>query len=79
MTHHESRNSSGWSPAAKPPEGIYLIVGRIATTLYFLFFVVLYFLPNFERPRALPASISEPVLKGGGTLAGAQAKPMEKA
>ncbi len=64
---------------AKPPEGWYLIVGRISTTLYFLFFVAVYFLSFVERPKPLPASISEPVLKGGGTVAGAQAKPMEKA
>jgi len=64
---------------AKPPEGIFLIVGRIATAAYFLFFVILYFLSFVERPKPLPASISEPVLKGGGTVAGAQAKPMEKA
>ena len=64
---------------AKPPEGVYVVVGRIATAAYFLFFVVVYFLSYIERPKPLPASISEPVLKGGGSPAGAQAKPMEKA
>ena len=64
---------------AKPPEGMFLIVGRIATAAYFLFFVAVYLLSIGERPRPLPGSISEPVLKGGGTIAGAQAKPMEKA
>jgi ubiquinol-cytochrome c reductase cytochrome b subunit len=32
-----------------------------------------------ERPKTLPTSISEPVLKGGGAMAGASAKPMERA
>jgi quinol-cytochrome oxidoreductase complex cytochrome b subunit len=65
---------------ANPPEGYWLIIGRVATAWYFLHFLV--FLPLlgvFERPRPLPTSIGEPVLKGGGTLAGATAKPMEKA
>ena len=64
---------------AKPPEGWYVVVGRIATAAYFLFFVAVYFLSYIERPKPLPASISEPVLKGGGSPAGARAKPMEKA
>src|SRR5512138_82267 len=69
---------------AKPPEGIWLIVGRIATAWYFLhFLVILPLLGVFERPKPLPTSISEPVLKGGGgpmgAGAGATAKPMEKA
>ena len=63
---------------AKPPEGWYVVVGRIATAAYFLFFVAVYFLSYIERPKPLPASISEPVLKGGGSPAGARAKPMEK-
>ncbi len=51
---------------ANPPEGMYLIVGRLATVYYFLHF--LFFLPLvsiFEKPLPLPASISEPVLKEG--------------
>ncbi len=68
----------GWV-GANPPEGIYLVVGRIATAYYFLhFLVILPLLGIFERPRPLPTSISEPVL-GGGQAAGATAKPMEKA
>ncbi|HYD98182.1 MAG TPA: cytochrome b N-terminal domain-containing protein [Alphaproteobacteria bacterium] len=65
----------------KPPEGIYVVIGQIATFWYFLHFLIL--LPivgKLERPLPLPASISEPVLKGGGRVtAGATAKPMEKA
>jgi quinol-cytochrome oxidoreductase complex cytochrome b subunit len=65
---------------AKPPEGYWLIIGRIATAWYFIhFLIVLPLLGVFERPKPLPTSISEPVLKGGGSMAGATAKPMEKA
>jgi len=53
---------------AQVPEGIFLIVGRIATAIYFLFFIpVLPLIGWFERPRPLPTSIAEAVLaKGGG-------------
>lgn len=69
----------GWV-GANPPEGMYLVIGRVATAYYFLhFLVVLPLLGIFERPRPRPSSISEPVLKGGGQAAGATAKPMEKA
>ena len=52
----------GWC-GAQLPEGIPLILGQVCTVLYFAHFLV--FLPLlgwFERPRPLPASISEPVL-----------------
>jgi ubiquinol-cytochrome c reductase cytochrome b subunit len=65
---------------AKPPEGWWLITGRLATAWYFAHFLV--FIPLvsiFERPKPLPHSISEPVLQGGGVAAGAVSKPMEKA
>jgi ubiquinol-cytochrome c reductase cytochrome b subunit len=59
----------------------FLWIGRVATAYYFLhFLVILPLLGIFERPKPLPMSISEPVLKGGGQVAaGAHAKPMEKA
>jgi quinol-cytochrome oxidoreductase complex cytochrome b subunit len=59
----------------------FLWIGRVATLYYFLhFLVILPLLGIFERPRPLPMSISEPVMKGGGHVtAGAHAKPMEKA
>jgi ubiquinol-cytochrome c reductase cytochrome b subunit len=59
----------------------FLWIGRVGTAYYFLhFLVIIPLLGIFERPRPLPMSISEPVLKGGGALAtGAHAKPMEKA
>lgn len=65
---------------ANPPDGAWLVIGRVATAYYFLhFLVVLPLLGRFERPQPLPTSISEPVLKGGSAAAGATAKPMEKA
>nr|WP_207483358.1 cytochrome b N-terminal domain-containing protein [Arenibaculum pallidiluteum] len=66
---------------SQPPEGIYVLIGQLATAYYFLHFLVLTpLIGKIERPRPLPASISESVLKGGGRFpAGATAKPMEKA
>ena len=67
----------GWV-GANPPEGTFLVVGRIATAYYFLHWLVIVpLIALFERPRPLPASISQPVLGGG--LAGAAGHPMEKA
>jgi ubiquinol-cytochrome c reductase cytochrome b subunit len=48
---------------SQPPEGWYLILGRIFTFYYFAFFLVV--MPGvglIERPRALPGSITESVL-----------------
>ena len=66
---------------AHRPEGIWVVLGRVATTYYFLHFLVLLpVLGKLERPLPLPESISRPVLGGGGPLpSGAAAKPMEKA
>jgi ubiquinol-cytochrome c reductase cytochrome b/c1 subunit len=69
----------------KPPEGMYVVVGRLATLYYFAhFLIVLPVLGKIEKPLPLPASISEAVLKGGGNGSvppGAvpASKPMEKA
>ena len=72
---------------AKPPEGIWVVLGRVATAYYFLHFLVLLpLLGKLERPLPLPESIARPVIRrapdqggGGGPLpAGAAAKPMEK-
>jgi ubiquinol-cytochrome c reductase cytochrome b subunit len=65
----------------KPPEGLYVVIGQVATAYYFLhFLVILPLLGKFEKPLPLPESISNPVLTmGGGPLpGGAMAKPMEK-
>ena len=70
----------GWC-GAKPAEGIYLTVSRVATFLYFAFFALLPFIGWFERPRPLPESINAAVLKGGGGAAmpeGATAKAEER-
>ncbi len=69
---------------AHKPEGIWVVIGRVATTYYFLhFLVILPVLGKLERPLPLPESISRPVIPkrggGGGPLpGGAPAKPMEK-
>ncbi len=66
----------------KPPEGIWVVIGRVCTAYYFLhFLVILPILGKLEKPLPLPESISNPVLPkmGGGPLpGGAVAKPMEK-
>jgi ubiquinol-cytochrome c reductase cytochrome b subunit len=66
---------------AKPAEGIYIVIGRIATVWYFAhFLVIIPLLAKFEKTKELPKSISEPVLGGGGGgVVGAAAKPMGKA
>ena len=69
----------GWV-GANPPEGMFVVIGRIATLYYFAhFLVIIPVLGVMERPKPVPVSISEPVLKGGGAAAGANAAPMEKA
>jgi quinol-cytochrome oxidoreductase complex cytochrome b subunit len=54
----------GWV-GHNPPEGYFLILGRLATLYYFLhWLVVLPLIALFERPSPLPTSISQPVLAG---------------
>jgi ubiquinol-cytochrome c reductase cytochrome b/c1 subunit len=49
---------------AHRPEGIYVVLGRIATLYYYVHFLILLpLLGKFERTRPLPASISAAVLK----------------
>jgi quinol-cytochrome oxidoreductase complex cytochrome b subunit len=51
---------------ANPPEGTWLIVGRIATAYYFAhFFLILPFVGWLERPKPLPESIASSVLGDG--------------
>ena len=62
---------------AMPAEGIYIVIGRIATAYYFIHFLILLpLLSVIERPKPLPASISKPVTGSG--FASAPAAPMEK-
>ncbi|MET0222533.1 MAG: cytochrome b N-terminal domain-containing protein, partial [Tardiphaga sp.] len=62
----------GWL-GAQPPEGIYVVAGRILTACYFAYFlIVLPILSRIETPRAVPNSIADDVLAKTGSLA----KPM---
>jgi quinol-cytochrome oxidoreductase complex cytochrome b subunit len=66
----------GWL-GAKPAEGIYVILSRLATAWYFFhFLIVLPMLSLVEKTRPLPQSISTPVM-GGSAMAGSSA-PREK-
>ena len=58
---------------SNPPEGSWLIIGRIATAYYFLHFLVIMPLVGFlEVPRPVPASISEAVLPAGPAFKAAE-------
>src|SRR6185369_3072621 len=55
---------------AQPPEGIYVIAGRVLTVCYFAYFlVVLPLLARIETPRPVPNSIAEDVLMKTGSKA----------
>jgi len=65
---------------ANPPEGGWILLGRIATIWYFIhFLVVLPLLSRLERPRPLPISISQSVLAGGCGFAPQPVRTMDKA
>ena len=50
---------------ALPPEGLYLLVARVATAYYFIHFIMILPILGFkEKTIPLPLSISEPVLNG---------------
>ena len=63
------RCSAGSAPS--PPEGIYVIAGRVLTFCYFAYFlIVLPLLSRIEKPRPVPNSIADDVLaKSGGKAA----------
>jgi ubiquinol-cytochrome c reductase cytochrome b/c1 subunit len=70
----------GWV-GGKPADEPYVTISQATTLYYFLHFLVITPLIGWiERPKPLPASISEPVLKSGGgaQVAGAAAAKMEK-
>jgi quinol-cytochrome oxidoreductase complex cytochrome b subunit len=49
---------------ANPPEGAWLTISRIATAWYFFHFLILVpIIARTEKPKPLPFSISEPVVK----------------
>ncbi|MER2519216.1 MAG: cytochrome b N-terminal domain-containing protein [Bdellovibrionales bacterium] len=53
----------GWI-GAMPPEGLYLVIGQVATVLYFTFFLVaLPLLAKFEKTLPLPESIETAMRK----------------
>jgi len=66
---------------SRPAEGGYVIASRILTVYYFFhFLVILPLLGLFEKPKPLPASITESVLGKGAAhvTAGAPAAPQTK-
>jgi quinol-cytochrome oxidoreductase complex cytochrome b subunit len=65
---------------ANPPEGNWILFGRMATIWYFVhFLIVLPLLSRLERPRPLPISISQSVLASGGGFAPQPVRTMDKA
>ena len=66
---------------SQPPEGIYLVFGRILTAYYFLFFLVVMPVVGWiEKPKALPGSITESVLGPQETpVAAAKPAPQRRA
>lgn len=63
----------GWV-GANPPEGIMIVIGRLATAYYFLHFIIILPLVGFlERPRSLPPSIHHAVLESSGRQAAPEA------
>src|SRR5262245_47635347 len=55
---------------SQPPEGIYVIAGRILTVMYFAYFLILLpLLSRIETPRPVPNSISDAVLAKSGKAA----------
>ena len=69
----------GWV-GKNPPEGMFIIIGRVASVYYFAhFLVILPLLGKFEKTCPLPESIGTPVLGGGGEMpSGAAAAKREK-
>ncbi|MEZ5852011.1 MAG: cytochrome b N-terminal domain-containing protein [Hyphomicrobiaceae bacterium] len=66
---------------AKPPEGTYVVMARIFTAYYFIFFLVIMPIVGvLETPSPMPRSITEAVLgKGGsGHPTGAAAAPEKR-
>ena len=48
----------------KPAEGAFIVIGQVATTYYFMHFLVIVpLISRLETVNELPASISEPVLQ----------------
>ena len=59
---------------SQPPEGGYVVAGRILTAYYFIhFLIILPIIGLVERPRPIPLSITESVLAKSGMQAAATA------
>ena len=59
---------------SQPPEGGYVVAGRILTAYYFIhFLIILPIIGLIERPRPIPLSITESVLAKSGMPAAAPA------
>ena len=68
----------GWV-GANPPEGYFILIGRLATAWYFIHLLILMPVIGLIEPtRSLPESIAAPVLGGGAAPGGAPASKMEK-
>ncbi len=64
-----------------PAEGVFIVFGRLATALYFLFFLTLPLIGWFEQPKAVPNSIATAVLessKESGDVNNAVAKAEDR-
>ena len=46
----------GWV-GAMPPEGVYVLIGRVATGIYFGFFLLLPLVGRYEKPKTVPTSL----------------------
>ena len=58
----------GWI-GAHPPEGMMLLIGRVATFWYFFHLLILVpFVPKWEKTKELPESISVAVTANGDGL-----------
>ena len=44
---------------SQPPEGIYVIISRICTAIYFVFFALLPIVAKYEKPLPLPKSADD--------------------
>ena len=65
---------------SQPPEGVYLVLGRIFTAYYFLFFLVVMPVVGWiEKPKGLPGSITESVLGPRGNAGRRQQSPRRNA
>jgi quinol-cytochrome oxidoreductase complex cytochrome b subunit len=63
---------------AQPPDGAYVLAARVLTAYYFIhFLVILPLLSLYEKPRPLPASISDAVLGPRPKAALADANPIQ--